>query len=149
MTQIHLLNINDIIEFEYPIDSGEAVKAEVTELHHDVMRATVYDGTETYHIDDKYKIRVIKKAENAKQQHYQSNTDNGIDLIDFWHMQMTPEEFQGAMKSNLMRYSTRLGRKDDRIQELKKIEDYARRYREKLEQEEKVCNEDTNQLMNM
>ncbi|MCE5000965.1 DUF3310 domain-containing protein [Staphylococcus pseudoxylosus] len=138
MTQIHLLNINDIIEFEYPINSGEAVKAEVTELHHDVMSATVYDGTETYHIDDKYKIRVTKKAENAKQQHYQSNTDDGIDLIDFWHMQMTPEEFQGAMKSNLMRYSTRLGRKDDRIKELKKIEDYARRYREKLEQEENV-----------
>ncbi|MBM2657578.1 DUF3310 domain-containing protein [Staphylococcus pseudoxylosus] len=149
MTQIHLLNINDIIEFEYPIDSGEAIKSEVTELHHDVMRATVYDGTETYHIDDKYKIRVIKKAENAKQQHYQSNTDNGIDLIDFWYMQMTPEEFQGAMKSNLMRYSTRLGRKDDRIKELKKIEDYARRYREKLEQEEKVCIEDTNPLMSM
>jgi len=52
-------------------------------------------------------------------------------------MQMTPEEFQGAMKSNLQRYSTRLGRKDDRIKELIKIEEYARRYREKLEQEAK------------
>ena len=134
MTQVHLLNKGDIIEFEYPIDSGQAIRAEVTELHYDVMRAVVYDGTETYHIDDKYKIRVIEKSENVKQQHYQSNTDDGIDLIDFWYMQMTPEEFQGAMKSNLQRYSTRLGRKDDRIAELKKIEDYARRYREKLEQ---------------
>jgi len=137
MTQIHLLDIDDIVEFEYPIDSGEAIRGEVTELHADVMRATVYDGTETHHIDDSYKIRVIEKAENIKQQHYQSNTDDGIDLIDFWYMQMTPEEFQGAMKSNLQRYSTRLGRKDERIQELKKIEDYARRYREKLEQEAK------------
>ncbi|MDU9371568.1 DUF3310 domain-containing protein [Staphylococcus ureilyticus] len=137
MTQIHLLDIDDIIEFEYPIDSGEAIKAEVTELHYDVMSVTVYDGTETYHIDDKYKIRVIEKAENVKQQHYQSNTDDGIDLIDFWHMQMSPEEFRGAIKSNLMRYSTRLGRKDEEIAELNKIIDYAKRYREKLQQGDK------------
>lgn len=135
MAQIHLLDIDDIIEFEYLINSGQPIKAQVTELHHDVMRATVYDGTETYHIDDALHIRIIEKAIKAKQDHYQSNTDDGIDLIDFWYMQMTPEEFQGAMKSNLMRYSTRLGRKDERIQELKKIEDYARRYREKLEQD--------------
>ena len=137
MTQIHLLNKGDIIEFEYPIESGEAVRAEVTELHYDIMSATVYDGTETYHIDDKFKIRVIEKSENIKQQHYQSNTEDGIDLIDFWHMQMSPEEFQGAMKSQISKYAVRLGRKDDRIKELKKIEDYTRRYREKLEQEAK------------
>ncbi|UXU53184.1 DUF3310 domain-containing protein [Staphylococcus arlettae] len=135
MTQIHLLNKGDIIEFEYPIDSGKAIRAEVTELHYDVMRATVYDGTETYRINDYYEICVIEKSENVKQQHYQSNTDDGIDLIDFWHMQMTPEEFQGAMKSQISKYAIRLGRKDDRIKELYKIEDYARRYREKLEAE--------------
>lgn len=135
MTQIHLLDKGDIIEFEYPIESVEAIRAEVTELHYDIMSVTVYDGTETYHIDDKYKIRVIEKSENIKQQHYQSNTDDGIDLIDFWHMQMSPEEFRGAIKSNLMRYSTRLGRKDEEIAELNKIIDYAERYREKLEAE--------------
>lgn len=134
MTQIHLLNKGDIIEFEYPIESGEVIRAEVTELHYDIMSVTVYDGTETYHIDDKFKIRVIEKSENVKQQHYQSNTDDGIDLIDFWHMQMSPEEFRGAIKSNLMRYSTRLGRKDEEIAELNKIIDYAERYREKLQQ---------------
>lgn len=134
MTRIHMLNIGDIVSFEYPIDSGEETTAEVTELHYDVMSATVYDGTETYHIDDKFKIRVIEKSENIKQQHYQSNTDDGIDLIDFWHMQMSPEEFRGAIKSNLMRYSTRLGRKDEEIAELNKIIDYAERYREKLQQ---------------
>lgn len=133
MTQIHLLDIDDIIEFEYPFNSGQPIKAEVTELHADVMRATVYDGTETHRIDDKFKIRVIAKAEKAKQKHYQSNTDDGIDLIDFWHMQMSPEEFKGAMKSHIEKYVVRLGRKDDLISELTKIEDYARRYREKLE----------------
>lgn len=133
MTQIHLLDIDDIIEFEYPINSGQPIEAMVTELHHDVMRATVYDGTETYHIDNSYAIRIIAKAEKAKQKHYQSNTDDGIDLIDFWHMQMTDEEFQGAMKSNLMKYSTRLGRKDNKVKELNKIIDYAGRYRDYLQ----------------
>lgn len=135
MTQIHLLNKGDIIEFEYPIDLGQAIRAEVTELHHDVMRAIVYDGTETYHIDDKYKIRVIEKSENVKQQHYQSNTDDGIDLIDFWHMQMSDEEFQGAMKSQISKYAIRLGRKDDKVKELNKIIDYAERYRNYLQED--------------
>lgn len=137
MTQIHLLDKGDIVEFEYPIHSGGAIKAEVTELHDDVddvMRATVYDGTETYRISDKFKIRVIEKAEDIKQQHYQSNTDDGIDLIDFWHMQMTDEEFQGAMKSQISKYAIRLGRKDDKVKELNKIIDYARRYRNYLQE---------------
>lgn len=137
MTRIHMLNIGDIVSFEYPIDSGFEITAEVTELHHDVMRATVYDGTETYHIDDTLNITVIQPAEVAKEKHYQSNTDDGIDLIDFWHMQMTHEEFQGAMKSQISKYVIRLGRKDDRIKELEKIIDYAERYKEKLQQEAK------------
>jgi len=134
MTQIHLLDIDDIIEFEYPINSGQAIKGQVTELHDDVMTATVYDGTETHHIDDKYKIRVVEKAEKAKEQHYQSNTQNGIDLIDFWHMQMTDEEFQGAMKSQISKYAIRLGRKDDKVKELNKIIDYSERYKDYLQE---------------
>ncbi|MEB7753301.1 DUF3310 domain-containing protein [Staphylococcus pseudoxylosus] len=47
---------------------------------------------------------------------------------------MSTEEFQGTMKSQISKYAIRLGRKDDKISELKKIEDYARRYRQKLEQ---------------
>lgn len=134
MTRIHMLNIGDIVSFEYPIDSGEETTAEVTELHYDVMSATVYDGTETYHIDDSLKITVLTPAEDAKEKHYQSNTDNGIDLIDFWHMQMSPEEFQGAMKSQISKYAVRLGRKDDPVKELNKIIDYSERYKEKLQQ---------------
>lgn len=137
MATIQQLQLGDIISAEYPINSGEQVVAEVTEIHRDVQQAVVYDGTETLHLDDSFKFTILNHSEDVKEQHYQSNTDDGIDLIDFWYMQMTPEEFQGAMKSNLQKYSTRLGRKDDRIKELKKIEDYARRYREKLEQEVK------------
>jgi len=137
MATIQQLQLGDIISAEYPINSGEQVVAEVTEIHRDVQQAVVYDGTETLHVDNSFKFTILNHSEEVKEQHYQSNTDDGIDLIDFWYMQMTPEEFQGAMKSNLQRYSTRLGRKDDRIKELIKIEEYARRYREKLEQEAK------------
>ncbi|MDW4523720.1 DUF3310 domain-containing protein [Staphylococcus saprophyticus] len=133
MTTIHMLNIGDIVSFEYPIDSGFEITGEVTELHSDVMRATVYDGTETHHIDNSLKITVLKPAEVIKEKHYQSHTENGIDLIDFWHMQMSDEEFQGAMKSQISKYAVRLGRKDDKVKELNKIIDYAERYRNYLQ----------------
>ena len=42
-------------------------------------------------------------------------------MIDFWHMQMSAEEFQGAMKSQISKYAIRLGRKDDKVSELKKL----------------------------
>lgn len=134
MTTVNMLNIGDIVSFEYPIDSGLEISGEVTELHYDVMRATVYDGTETHHIDNSLKITVLTPAEVIKEQHYQSHTENGIDLIDFWHMQMTDEEFQGAMKSQISKYAIRLGRKDDKVKELNKIIDYAERYRNYLQE---------------
>jgi len=134
MTTVNMLNKGDIVSFEYPIDSGFEITGEVTELHGDVMRATVYDGTETHHIDDSLKITVVTPAEVIKEQHYQSHTENGIDLIDFWHMQMSDEEFQGAMKSQISKYAVRLGRKDDKVKELNKIIDYAERYRNYLQE---------------
>lgn len=137
MALIKNLNIGDIVSFEYPIMSGEEGTGEITELHYDVMKATVYDGTQTYHIDNSLDITVIKPVEAVREQHYQSNTDDGIDLIDFWHMQMSEEEFRGAMKSQISKYAVRLGRKDDKVKELNKIIDYAERYKEKLQQEDK------------
>lgn len=133
MTTVNKLNIGDIVSFEFPIDSGLETTGEVTELHYDVMRATVYDGTETHHVDDSLKITVLTPAEVVKEQHYESHTEDGIDLIDFWHMQMTDEEFQGAMKSQISKYAIRLGRKDDKVKELNKIIDYAERYRNCLQ----------------
>lgn len=137
MALIRDLNIGDIVSFEYLIMSGEEVTGEITELYYDVMKATVYDGTETYHIDNALDITILEPAEAVREQHYQSHTDNGIDLIDFWHMQMSEEEFQGAMKSQISKYAVRLGRKDYKVKELNKIIDYAERYKEKLQQEGK------------
>lgn len=134
MTLITDLNLGDIIEVSYLNGQDTNFRGEVTELHFEVLGATVYDGTQTQHINDKDEFEIIKPVEEIRTAHYQSNTDDGIDLIDFWHMQMSKEEFRGAMKSQISKYAIRLGRKDEEIAELKKIEDYARRYRQKLEQ---------------
>ncbi|WP_182683136.1 DUF3310 domain-containing protein [Mammaliicoccus sciuri] len=61
--------------------------------------------------------------------HYQAD----IDVIEFCRQHFTDEEFKGAMKFNLIKYPTRLGRKDDMVKELDKIIDYAQRYKEVLE----------------
>lgn len=63
--------------------------------------------------------------------HYKAD----IDVIEFCRQHFTDEEFKGAMKFNLIKYPTRLGRKDDMVKELDKIIDYAQRYKEVLENE--------------
>ncbi|WP_426429094.1 DUF3310 domain-containing protein [Staphylococcus equorum] len=64
-----------------------------------------------------------------------SHYEGDIDFLDYFFMQSTPDERRGAMKFTMGRYSTRLGRKDEEISELKKIADYANRYIEVLENE--------------
>ena len=58
--------------------------------------------------------------------HY--NSEKGIDLIEFCRQQFTEEEFRGAMKFTQMRYSIRTGRKENDIQDQKKLEEYANRF---------------------
>ncbi|MFT2142272.1 DUF3310 domain-containing protein [Mammaliicoccus sciuri] len=60
--------------------------------------------------------------------HYKAD----IDVIEFCRQHFTDEEFKGAMKFNLIKYPTRLGRKDDIVKELDKIINYAQRYKEVL-----------------
>ncbi|WP_141751880.1 DUF3310 domain-containing protein, partial [Staphylococcus sp. HMSC056G08] len=76
-----------------------------------------------------------KKAEHFEDyknipEHYQGTGD--IDVIEFCRQHFTPEEFRGAMKFNLIKYPTRLGRKDALDKELDKIIDYAQRLKEGL-----------------
>ena len=75
-------------------------------------------------------IQRINDMYNDVPNHYQAD----IDVIEFCRQHFTDEEFKGAMKFNLIKYPTRLGRKDDMVKELDKIIDYAQRYKEVLEQ---------------
>ncbi|MDG0843139.1 DUF3310 domain-containing protein [Staphylococcus equorum] len=73
----------------------------------------------------------VQQRKRSAPSHYEGD----IDFLDYFFMQSTPDERRGAMKFTMGRYSTRLGRKDDEISELKKIADYANRYIEVLENE--------------
>ena len=69
----------------------------------------------------------------VKQERYRSNT--GEDLIDRWAREETPTVFRIKIMAQLDRYTSRYGKKDNVIQEAKKIRDYANRlvqYEEKL-----------------
>ncbi|MEB8129700.1 DUF3310 domain-containing protein [Mammaliicoccus sciuri] len=76
-------------------------------------------------------IQRINDMYNDVPTHYKAD----IDVIEFCRQHFTDEEFKGAMKFNLIKYPTRLGRKDDVVKELDKIIDYAQRYKEVLENE--------------
>lgn len=69
----------------------------------------------------------------SKPSHY--NGDEGIDLIEFCRQQFTEEEFRGAMKFTEMRYALRTGRKDDELQEQKKLREYADRNIKRIEKD--------------
>ena len=90
----------------------------------------------TWTIDDCYDFYSLpngnegtKKTLDNKVNHPSPyNSEEGIDLIEFCRQQFTEEEFRGAMKFTQMRYSIRTGRKENDIQDQKKLEEYANRF---------------------
>lgn len=61
-------------------------------------------------------------------EHYSGQTD----VIEFTRQQFTKDEWIASMKFNIIKYATRLGRKDALDKELDKIIDYAQRLKEGL-----------------
>lgn len=75
----------------------------------------------------------FKKAEHFEDcknipEHYSGQTD----VIEFTRQQFTKGEWIASMKFNIIKYATRLGRKDALDKELDKIIDYAQRLKEGL-----------------
>lgn len=75
----------------------------------------------------------FKKAEHFEDcknipAHYSGQTD----VIEFTRQQFTKDEWIASMKFNIIKYATRLGRKDALDKELDKIIDYAQRLKEGL-----------------
>lgn len=69
-------------------------------------------------------------VQQRKRSYYTGS--KGDDLLDYMFAQFTPEEAQGFIKMNIIKYASRLGKKDDVVKELDKIIDYATRYRNEL-----------------
>ncbi|MDJ1156033.1 DUF3310 domain-containing protein [Macrococcus caseolyticus] len=70
--------------------------------------------------------------------HYAPN-GLGTDVIGFLESQFSYEAYKGFMVGNIIKYATRTGRKDEEINELKKIVDYADRMISFLERDNKVA----------
>ena len=75
----------------------------------------------------------FKKAEHFEDyknipEHYSGQTD----VIEFTRQQFTKAEWIASMKFNIIKYATRLGRKDALDKELDEIIDYAQRLKEGL-----------------
>ncbi|ARQ07077.1 DUF3310 domain-containing protein [Macrococcoides canis] len=70
--------------------------------------------------------------------HYAPN-GIGTDVIGFLETQFSYEAYKGFMVGNIIKYATRTGRKDEEINELKKIVDYADRMISFLQRENKVA----------
>ncbi|QIH78284.1 DUF3310 domain-containing protein [Macrococcoides canis] len=70
--------------------------------------------------------------------HYSPN-GLGTDVIGYLESQFSYEAYKGFMIGNIIKYATRTGRKDEEINELKKIVDYADRMISFLQRENKVA----------
>jgi len=56
----------------------------------------------------------------------------GIEVIDFIKAKLTPEEFRGYLKGNVLKYTSRAGHKDDVTQDIGKLVWYANKLQETL-----------------
>ncbi|WP_260845963.1 DUF3310 domain-containing protein [Staphylococcus pettenkoferi] len=74
-----------------------------------------------------------RKQMNDVPCHYKGA--DGIDVIEFCRQQFTYEELVGALKFNIIKYATRLGRKENDLEDLNKIGVYQRRLSEVLDNE--------------
>jgi len=100
-------------------------------LGSDIIAYRLHEPTITI-TDENGETRPITKTEVetarklAKQPRY-TNKD-GRDLIDKWADEYDAEQFDLIMWTVMERYRTRLGRKDARLDEIRKIADYANRW---------------------
>lgn len=106
---------------------------EVLNLYADKFFVRTDEGVTAYfpYNSEWEKIPSNKKVEyNNRPKHY---GDGEFDLIDVWCERYSKEELRGAFKSQMSKYVDRLGYKDDEVDELDKIIDYATRYKKHLE----------------
>lgn len=80
--------------------------------------------------DEDYFDKKAEHFEDCKNipEHYSGQTD----VIEFTRQHFTKDEWIASMKFNIIKYATRLGRKDALDKELDKIIDYAQRLKEGL-----------------
>jgi hypothetical protein len=81
----------------------------------------------------KVKVKLLDDPVNNPA-HY---TVGGIETIDYIKAKLTPEEFIGYLKGNVIKYTSRAGKKQDTIQDLEKAQWYMNRQIKELKGETK------------
>lgn len=74
----------------------------------------------------KRKIEILDSNDNIKPTHYNKGKK---DLIEMWYQTMTLEQFRGAMKSNIIKYTMRYENKNQ-LEDLNKAIEYLKRLKE-------------------
>jgi len=74
--------------------------------------------------------RIQGKQDDVKSpSHY---TDGGIETIEYLKAKLSPSEFLGFLKGNILKYSSRAGKKDDELKDFKKTQWYVDRLLKEL-----------------
>ena len=76
--------------------------------------------------------RVIMVVQPDPVNHPTHYTHGGIETIDFIQAKLTPEEFRGYLKGNILKYGSRIGHKDNDMQDAGKINWYTNKLRSVL-----------------
>jgi hypothetical protein len=67
----------------------------------------------------------VKRPKADMVNHPPHYTAGGIETIDFIKAKLTPEEFIGYLKGNIIKYTSRAGKKDDLVQDIEKSQWYS------------------------
>ena len=76
--------------------------------------------------------RVIMVVQPDPVNHPAHYTHGGIETIDFIQAKLTPEEFRGYLKGNILKYGSRIGHKDNDMQDAGKLAWYTNKLRSVL-----------------
>lgn len=87
------------------------------------------NGTTAQDIADAAKAKRATKPKAVKPVNDPINPDHykvgGIETIDFIKAKLTPEEYRGYLKGNVLKYASRLGYKGDAVTDAGKINWYS------------------------
>lgn len=117
------------------------VRRKLRSLHVDLNGALRVegDGAEYEQKDGAWRVvsvstsnESIKQAEPDMVNHPPHYTYGGIETIDFIKAKLTPEEFKGYLKGNILKYGSRVGHKGDPAQDAGKLAWYASKYAESV-----------------
>ena len=108
------------------------------------IQEVVATPAEKLEASEKFNAEILTKTKRVKIKslndpvnspaHY---TAGGIETIDYIKAKLTPEEFIGYLKGNVIKYTSRAGKKIDTIQDLEKAQWYMNRQIKELKGEAK------------